>query len=1032
MTMDVPSPGDGTNGDGGDDYTNYVLCTFDTNQLWLEITNVANGLACFNLHNSTNQVYAVWGTTDLLAGWNVEMELWPDTNQNQTVTPFTVPTLERQNLFLRVEDWTGVDSDGDGIPDWWIWKYFGNLTETATNWDATGKKTLGYDYTNGVDPNIIIFAVQFTNQYVSTQSPSGTLIIHGGVPSYYAVLVDDDNQNDAVWQPYTSSNVTVNLSSTDAVYNVAIGLRGLPADAQQAWQPVQLVLATTPLVVVITNPPANVVAQSTVQLQGYVVGPLTSLSFDVSNAAGLWTNQSGFFVSQFDDISSSLATTNYFECPDIALQEGGNVITLHAANRAGNTTSVSYSLDYAPTTNAPSLTVLWPQDGSQISDNSFTVQAQTDDNTGTVTAVITDGNGNTNTASGVVEQNGTVWVKDLPLAAGANELTLTVQNGSGSNTTNLTVYQGSVLVTVDPLTPDQLNQTSVIVTGTISDPSDRVTVNTVEASVDEEGNWEADGVSANATGTAVLDVEVYAASQNQSRMVSLVGRGQTFGPQDASDSTALCSQRLPLAQPPTVAIASYYEHDARSSACPVYNIIQYASGDTTINWLAGFGGSSGNVGCYSPLVDNLGAFAFSDSIGPDEGGFSWVNASTSWSTDCGNYQYQIKTHVKLVGSGQEPAGQTNLYLVSAQVIDEDSGLQLPGSQVQIRGTTLMDVTNDDGSVWSNALVQKRAGVNSDVTPQTSRNNSFNGMQVQDVKLKIIDANTFNNVTDQTNSVIVGRQVSLFCELTVPIRTNWTFGNFSWTVPGTIFLNYVADAQSGVLYTNIYTNLQSVVFYWADGASNRVIQCSAKVNGQTVTAITTFNVLRPTAKIITTGGTVAITLDTNSDTTIHCGLPQVGSVGMLFSPTVTPPSGYSGNINLRWVQKVSSLLRRVQTDDSPPAWYREQATNVLDVSYPYPFNPYPCTSDSPSSTGLSPYQTVSYSDSFEMWLMFKPDGGQWVPLRKVAWHWDGAGSKYGATWTLDSHTDPGNPDDTDTTAFPTWTDNMSNHFNFQKE
>ena len=113
---------------------------------------------------------------------------------------------------------------------------------------------------------------------------------------------------------------------------------------------------------------------------------------------------------------------------------------------------------------------IWPQDGAQISDDNFTVQAQTDDNTSTVMAVITDGNGNTNTAGGLVEQNGTIWVQNLPLAAGANQLTLTVTNASGSSTTNLTVYQSSVLVTVDPLTPDQFNQTSVTVTGTISDP----------------------------------------------------------------------------------------------------------------------------------------------------------------------------------------------------------------------------------------------------------------------------------------------------------------------------------------------------------------------------------------------------------------------------------------------------------------------------------------------------------------------------------------------------------------------------------
>jgi hypothetical protein len=56
-------------------------CTFDANALWLEITNAANGLADANC------------------------------------MLFTIPTLERPNLFVRAEDWTGVDSNGDGIPN---------------------------------------------------------------------------------------------------------------------------------------------------------------------------------------------------------------------------------------------------------------------------------------------------------------------------------------------------------------------------------------------------------------------------------------------------------------------------------------------------------------------------------------------------------------------------------------------------------------------------------------------------------------------------------------------------------------------------------------------------------------------------------------------------------------------------------------------------------------------------------------------------------------------------------------------------
>ena len=93
MADGVPSPGD-----GGDYASDYVSYTFDTNALWLEITNVGNGLACLNLHNATNQVYAIWSTTNLLANWNVETEVWPEVDQEPT--PFTVPMLERQNLFL--------------------------------------------------------------------------------------------------------------------------------------------------------------------------------------------------------------------------------------------------------------------------------------------------------------------------------------------------------------------------------------------------------------------------------------------------------------------------------------------------------------------------------------------------------------------------------------------------------------------------------------------------------------------------------------------------------------------------------------------------------------------------------------------------------------------------------------------------------------------------------------------------------------------------------------------------------------------
>ena len=68
MAMDssLPLPGTGSGGDGSGYTNNYILSySFDTNLLWLQITNIVNGTAYANLYNATNQVYAIWSTPDL-------------------------------------------------------------------------------------------------------------------------------------------------------------------------------------------------------------------------------------------------------------------------------------------------------------------------------------------------------------------------------------------------------------------------------------------------------------------------------------------------------------------------------------------------------------------------------------------------------------------------------------------------------------------------------------------------------------------------------------------------------------------------------------------------------------------------------------------------------------------------------------------------------------------------------------------------------------------------------------------------------
>ena len=202
--------------------TTFVAPTYGSNDLWLEITNVANELAYLDLRNATNEVYAIWGATNLLTGWNVEAEVWPT---NAAVMPFTVPTLDRQNLFVGAEDWTGVTENGNTTPDWWFWEYFGTVALSDTNLDSQGN-TLLYDYTNGIDPNQIVFTVAVTNQFVNTSLPPVQIAVSQGVPFYFAVLVDSTNFPGATWTPYASSNITVSLGTTQGWHEVWVGLRG--------------------------------------------------------------------------------------------------------------------------------------------------------------------------------------------------------------------------------------------------------------------------------------------------------------------------------------------------------------------------------------------------------------------------------------------------------------------------------------------------------------------------------------------------------------------------------------------------------------------------------------------------------------------------------------------------------------------------------------------------------------------------------------------------------------------------------------
>ncbi len=699
----------------------------DTNSLWLQITNDVAGIAYLALNNATDQVYAIWSGTNLSTnfptGWQVETEVFPtDTN----CMPFTVQNLNRPNLFLYAEDWTGVTENGNLTPCWWFWEFFGTINLSDTTLDSLGN-TLHYDYTHGLDPNIIFFSLQFQNYENNANPVYGNINVQGGEPFYEAVLVNDTNQADAVWQPYTSTNLAVNLNSGNGLYTIYVGLRGSQTNEQQTWIEEQVLLEASTPTFIITNPAGSTVSQPIIQLQGFVNETLSNLTFSVSNALGVVGNQPGYWQPVFYDTNLTEFTTNAFQCYDIPLTNGLNVITLQATDLAGNTatTNVDITLDYSTAT-PPALGILWPPDGTYISGSNFVLQAQVNDDTATVSAQITDAYGDTNAVQGLVERSGLVWGQNLPLSAGANILTVTASNAAGYvTTTNLTLNQSAVVVTMQPLS--QYNQSSLSVYGTISDTNYDIWVNGVQAYYPGGQNWEADNVPVNPVGTATFDVEIY-----------------------TGDPVNVGSQIISQPQPPVVAMMSYNYHSHLSQTtynyCP--NGPAPITTDETINWLYQNGGagltSDSGIGGDCKFVNGSG----DTSLAGGYNGYTptWecnnYNESLNESGDppsygIGSQQTDTKTRVMIVPSDQATPGQTALYLVSAQVFDEDTGDQIPGSEIQfanqVPGTQVIDVTAGDGSVWSQGQVSGPVGESIEMTPTVPvQNYEFNDMQVVDL------------------------------------------------------------------------------------------------------------------------------------------------------------------------------------------------------------------------------------------------------------------------------------------------------------
>jgi hypothetical protein len=520
--------------------------------------------AAANYYLATNSTFHDAGTTI------IDPNLLAELQTLTTYSPQDGGALDTNTPDLGYHYSVNEDSDFDGLPDWWEWYWLGTYSLSGTNLDCGGINTLSYDFANGINPNVLQFnSIDVTNNYVNASVVPAQLSV-SGLPYYITIIKDDTNFDDAVWNVYSSSNITLNIGSTQGWHSFWIGLRGHADDTNNAvWQFKRLKLDTTAPVLTVTNPAVGTVTVPLVELQGYSSEDLSTISYDITNAAGLLTNQDIGIADRYYDTNTWEYTTNYFRGLDIALTNGLNTITLHATDLAGNVTTLTtnLTLNYATATN-PVVKLYWPTDSTLICNTNYTWRGWVDDPTATITAQLVDTNGTTNFFGGVVERNGNFWVEDLPLSSGTNWLTLNVTNAAGLGySTNITVFPGAVSLTIDTPTDDLWNQ-GITVNGTISDTGDyTVWVNGNKASYTDGTSWTATNVYLPTGGTALIQARAIPNTNNGGNGTGGgIGGPVAYNNLGNPDSSQNNNTELQKDKPAEIYIKKYDWHDEHHEA----------------------------------------------------------------------------------------------------------------------------------------------------------------------------------------------------------------------------------------------------------------------------------------------------------------------------------------------------------------------------------------------------------------------------------------------------------------------------------
>jgi hypothetical protein len=373
-----------------------------------------------------------------------------------------------------------------------------------------------------------------------------------------------------------------------------------------------------------------------------------------------------------------------------------------------------------------------------------------------------------------------------------------------------------------------------------------------------------------------------------------------------------------------------------------------------------------------------------------------------------------------------------------------------GSAAEVRPDYLLSAGVPDPEITAGAVGQLDTdglaytaiadGASVEVTSKTARPLATSGPGANAYRLHLYWNGT--DVTGSNVTAIVGQYIGLTCSLVgSPGSTPSPITNYSWSVPGITFSDYVASASSGILYTAFPKTNSEADYYWVDGGRKQV-SCTVQVKGQTLAAQTTFNVNRPSVDWV---GTIqdAIAADANyanapSGTSfpyLHFGgsTDTNGNTrnGIVFTASNLSFDGsYTGN-TFFCTQVGSGLATHCQSsgDSVHISFSGVDHTDKEKTFEDFTNNSTGTWQDSPGSPIGNSEVKIFRSNNFDTYLMFQPPSpSRPVPLRKISWNWTGAAvpnvSQPG-WWTLVSSNAVITANNEDAFSHPVWTSNMDN-------